>query len=169
VIVDKIAGGGRKMWTWQIDSGHTSVGKGMETDPENGKETFDGAIEDWNNGDVMKEYFDPIDGDDKAFVKGNTFTLIKEDANLRATFISPKPAVLDFGIRTRYTRGAKSNVLKDYSKAVFATGGDEFFVVITIQRGDPPLVGTADGDDDTTITVGARNIRFEANRIVFEN
>jgi len=55
---------------------------------------------------------------------------------------------------------------------VFANGprGDEgeFFVVVTVGRGDPPAVKTEGEGLKAKVTVGKRTIRFDGEKIVLE-
>jgi hypothetical protein len=49
---------------------------------------------------------------------------------------------------------------------VRATGGDEFFVVMTVQRGTPPAVESKGVGLMATATVGKQTIRFDGKSIV---
>jgi hypothetical protein len=69
-------------------------------------------------------------------------------ANMRCTFIAPKAPVLTGGIK--------------------ATGGDEYYAVITIQNGAAPEV-KAEGDGLTAkVTVGRQVLRFDGVKFVLE-
>jgi hypothetical protein len=49
---------------------------------------------------------------------------------------------------------------------VKATGGDGFFVVMTVQRGAPPVVETKGTGLRATAIVGKQTIRFDGKNIV---
>lgn len=121
VMVDRIRGGGRKLWTWQRPSA-------------------------------------------EARVDGSAFTLSHPDASLRATFIAPE----DVRVETRDERVEEGTARKGFHgmlRRVVATGGDDYLVVITLQRGDPPEVEVEGTGLGARITVGAQTIRFDGERI----
>jgi hypothetical protein len=84
-----------------------------------------------------------------AKVEGNTITAgDPAGANMRCTFIAPKAPVL--------------------TGAIKATGGDEYYAVITIQNGAAPEV-KAEGDGLTAkVTVGKQVLRFDGVKFVLE-
>jgi hypothetical protein len=49
---------------------------------------------------------------------------------------------------------------------VFAEGGDEFFVVVTLQRGDPPAVKVEGSGLGAKVTVGKRTVAFDGQKII---
>ena len=50
--------------------------------------------------------------------------------------------------------------------AIHATGGDSFFVVITVQKGAPPEVRTDGTGLDAVVTVGERRLSFDGEKII---
>ncbi|MGC9453482.1 MAG: hypothetical protein ACP5HU_01330 [Phycisphaerae bacterium] len=132
VIVDKIDGGGQKLWTWQL----------------------------------------PAEDVARTTVDGNTFTVRKPDgATLRGTFVGSEDVRVFAEVRRETMTGkAGSQAGKELARpvpGVFATGADNFFAVITVQRGDPPEVGVSGEGLDTTVTVGGREVRFDGEKVVF--
>jgi hypothetical protein len=134
-IGDKISGGKSKVWVWQLGQ---AAGKNSMNDLARTK------------------------------VEGNTFTITKGDATLHGTFVLPKNVKLSAEIRQKSMIGGAASVagkvLERPIAGVFAEGGDEFFVVVTIQRGPPPEVRIA-GDQ---AFVGARRIYFSDQKISVE-
>ncbi len=112
--------------------------------------------------------------DSDVTIDGNTFTIDKGDARLRGTFIAPADVhiekKLDYTGEVYYHRG-KIQGWKPYRRDVLtATAADagegDFFVVMTLQRGEAPPV-EIDGDGlAATVTVGERTIRFDGDRIL---
>jgi hypothetical protein len=140
VLVDKISGGKSKVWVWQLGGG---AGKDRNADPGNLPNTT---------------------------VEGNTFTIKKPDgATFRGTFVTPDNVKLTAEIRqTAMIGGAGSSrdqTLERSIPGLFATGGDNFFVVATLQRGDPPPVKITGAGLDAIVTIGKRTIRFDGKKI----
>jgi hypothetical protein len=139
-VVDRIDGGGRRIWTWQLA-------------PSGGKGRAASHLPDTS-------------------VDGRSFTIRKSDgATLRGTFIAPGGAKLTAEIRQKSMIGrAGSSAGKKLPRpihAVFAEGGDHFFVVVTVQRGEPPEVKVEGGGLRATATIGKRTVRFDGRKIVF--
>jgi len=138
-VVDKIRGGHEKVWLWQVP----------EVDaPGKKPQMADVAVND------------------------NTFTIRQGDATLHATFITPAPVKLTAGTRTMQIKksaghGAGKPMDVRFS-AVFAEGGDEFFVVATLQRGGPPPVTVEGRGLDAKARVGTRVVSFDGQKLVFE-
>ncbi len=109
-------------------------------------------------------------------IDGNRFTIRKGDATLTATFIAPADVRIDkrLGYSTKVFRViGRDHGTGFYRRDVLtATGKDSaagnFFVVMTLQRGQAPPVHVEGQGLDATVTVGRRAIRFDDGRIVFE-
>lgn len=138
-VVDKIRGGHEKVWLWQLPE---LEAQGKE------RRVVDVAIE------------------------GNVFTLRQGDATLRGTFAAPAAVKLTAGARTMQTRhSAGHNAGKPLDirfSALFAEGGDEFFVVATLQRGEPPAATIEGKGLEAKVRVGGRVVSFDGQKIVFE-
>jgi len=153
-VVDRIRGGGRKVWTWQLGGVQMYGGERRSIKP--------GQID---RGDL-----------EHTKVEGNRFTITKGGAVLSATFAAPSPVKL--AAETREIRGDvwfKSNKaagkgLKMHSNGVFAEpaerDADGFFVVLTIQRGAAPEAVVDGTGLDATVRVGHRKITFDGEKIV---
>jgi hypothetical protein len=131
VIVDKITGGGKKVWQWQLPK-HDDSSCTVDT-------------------------------------KKNTFTITQGDTSLKATFISPA------NVKLALAQG-KENIHLKYGNygdvnlnAIHATGGDSFFVVMTLQRGDAPNVEVDGTGLNAEVRVGEKNIGFDGENIVLSN
>jgi len=100
-------------------------------------------------------------------IDGNTFALHHGDASMKATFIAPERVKLEAAselIRVRDPRhGFHGQVHR-----VKATRGDNFFVVITFQRGEPPPVKVEGKGLDATVTVGKQSVRFDGQKIILK-
>lgn len=140
VIVDKIQGGKRKTWLWQLPLEGNDPKQTRMVDTE---------------------------------VKDNGFTVRQGDATLHATFVSPRGANIEAARRKMQItksagHGAGVTKLDVSFDAVSAEGGDEFFVIATLQRGDPPSVKVQGDGLKARVQVGARSVRFDGQKIVFE-
>jgi hypothetical protein len=130
VIVDRIAGGGKRLWTWQRPTGAT--------------------VE----------------------ARAGGFTLRQGDATLRATFVAPAgvpvaaPGPEDVQVGDP-RHGFHGTV--DWIKAASpgGAGDDGFFVILTIQRGEPPEVRVEGEGLAARVTVGGQAVRFDGQRVVF--
>jgi len=128
-VVDKISGGGKKIWQWQLPK-------------------LD-------------------DKSDSVEISGSTFTIRQGDASLKATFVTPA------GVKLEIAKGERTIHLK-YGKydgvnlnAVHAAGGDNFFVIMTLQQDEAPQVGVEGTGLSTRATVGTQTISFDGEKIVF--
>jgi len=144
VVADKITGGSQKLWMWRL--------KGQEVDEKTG------AV------------LEPSDLE-YTTVEGNTVTLARPDGtSMRLTFVSP--ARLELKAETRnivysktYNRG-KGTMSAPGIYARTDAKEAEFFVVVTIQRGDPPPVKQSGKGLAATVTVGKQTVRFDGEKVV---
>jgi hypothetical protein len=128
---------------------------------------FDGKQFKYKIGQLLKLEKRAIDNDPTFKSAGNIFTLSRGDATLQATFITPATPKVQLAERVEYRQLVKSGVVRNSSKAIFAEGGDAFFVVITLQRGPAPAV-TAEGEGlQARVKVGDQTVRFDGRRVVF--
>ena len=171
VIVDRITGGGPKTWTWQIESGRTSVGRAKEVGTDkDGRKIVSFLDRQWSYraGHLIREDIQPLPADPAVLLHPRGFTLTRGPATLHATFITPDPLQIQFAQRDRYTQTAKSGVRKDSSKALFATGGDHYFAILTLQTGEPPKVELVSGKGlDAVVRVGGQTVRFDGKQVIF--
>jgi hypothetical protein len=130
VLVDRIRGGGKKLWTWNL--GDTA------------------AVP-------------------KVAMAGNTFTVLKGAATLRGVFVTPKQVQLKAEVND-VKMGGKGEGTSRKIPSLLAQGGDDFFLVATVQDADavPPAVKVEGSGLDAKVTVGGRKIRFDGQKIVIE-
>ena len=100
-------------------------------------------------------------------IDGATFALDYGDASLKGHFAAPpgvqvahhhKGAVLGSPGGRQFVGGVR---------CVTAAGGDDFFLVATVQRGDPPPARIEGRGLDAKVTIGRRTVRFDGEKIVF--
>lgn len=150
VVVDRIRGGGRKVWTWQLGGIQMYGGERANLNPR-----------EIDRGDL-----------DRTRVDGNSFIIDKGDANLRGTFMEPTRVKL--AAETRLLRGdvwfkrdkQAGQDIRMHCNGLFAEGGDDYFVVITVQRGEPPEVKIQGRGLSASATVGRRKISFDGEKLV---
>ena len=98
-------------------------------------------------------------------VEGNTFTLRYDDASLKATFLAPPQVQLDAGTENIQVRDSRHGYHGPIRR-VRATGGNEFFVVMTVQRSAPPAVEAKGDGLKARATIGGQTVRFDGKSIV---
>jgi hypothetical protein len=162
VIVDSIKGGGPKLWTWQLQSKQ----EGTSTTRNEQGVIFEGKQFPYKHGLLLKSVTRKLDDDPTVKVAANGFVLARGNATLAATFVSPAAPKVQLAERVEVRVTVKSGAARNTSRAIFAEGGDSFFVVLTIQRGDAPTV-TAEGQGlDARVKVGGQTVRFDGEKIV---
>ncbi len=136
-MADKIQGGKEKVWLWQV--------------PRVSK-------------DRKAKMADVI-------IEGNTFTIRQGDATLTATFITPSPVKITAGTRAMQIKKSAGHmagkILNVKFDAVFAEGGNEFFVVATLQRGKAPPVKIEGKGLRAKARVGNQIVSFNGEKIAF--
>jgi hypothetical protein len=169
VLVDRIEGGKGKSWTWQLESKSEKVGKSTKHPKKEGWVVFRGReFDNPRNGELLFSESKVIEADERVKLEADGFTLTQGDANLRATFVIPSKPRLEFAEKAQYRDLPKFGVQRNSSKAVFATGGDEFFAILTFQRGRGPEVRTLQGKGlGATVRVGEQTVRFDGQKIIF--
>jgi hypothetical protein len=148
VLVDKITGGKSKVCPWYLG--------GVKFGSRTGKVA--------DSGEDFK----------KTQIQGNAATVSGPDgATMKLTFVAPADPVVKAEVRTlkfqqTYNRGEASFT----APGIFASGADpadgNFFVVVTIQRGQAPEVKSTGKGLDAKVTVGGRTVRFDGSRILLE-
>lgn len=140
-LVDRIKGGGRKIWTWQLpkpDKGNKESKEGSKT----------------------------------AHTEGNMFTVAKAGgATLRGVFVTGQRPEAEVRMTSMKGRAGSSRgkTLKRPVRGVFAEDEEgEFFVVVTVQQGEPPSIKVEGKGLQAKVTVGNRIIRFDDKHIIFE-
>jgi hypothetical protein len=99
---------------------------------------------------------------------GDGFVMDRGDATLAATFIEPvRPKVEVLSEHARLGRiGDGHRSYEGPLHRVRVRGPEHFFVVATVQRGQPPAVAVEGAGLDARVTVGRRVVRFDGRRIV---
>jgi len=168
VLVDRIRGGKTKSWTWQLESKAESAGKSQKDPQREGWITFRGrSFNNPRNGQLLFSESQPIEGDDRIELHQDGFTFTQGDATLRATFVTPTKPRLELAEKAQYRDMPKFGVRRDSSKAIFAEGGDAFFVVLTFQKGPAPNVKVIGGSGlDAKVQVGGQTVSFDGEKIV---
>ncbi len=136
-IVDRFKGGGRKVWQWQLPEGDERAGR---------------------KGDIEHTSID-----------GGIFTVRKPDgASMRGTFVTRHELAAERRMTTMRGGGGSSagKLLERPIEGVFAEGGEAFFVVITIQKGDAPPVAIKGSGLDAVVRVGKQTVRFDGEKII---
>ncbi len=168
VLVDRVQGGGPKTWTWQLESALEGLGRMEKDTKDETRVIFKGkSIPTPPIHRPFAQSRRPVEGDDRVKVAASGFTLTQGDAVLRATFVAPTRPNIRFEQYEEYVRGYKYSLGRRSSKAVFADGGDAYFVVMTVQRGAPPAVKIDGKGLDATVRVGRQTIRFENGQVTF--
>jgi len=103
-------------------------------------------------------------------IQGQTFTIRQGDASLKGTVVAPAAAKVILA-----EPGTKVDIIDGLGKpgsktlthpAIWVEGGDDFFVVMTLQKGPAPEVQCQGKGLDARVTVGRRTLRFDGRNIV---
>ncbi|MFW6065951.1 MAG: hypothetical protein ACOC9S_03950, partial [Planctomycetota bacterium] len=169
VIVDRLDGvkDSESFWAWQLESERTKAPSGS-LNRETGLMEWQGMSFPYDPGAIIKTESQRIDDSPLANVENNTFTMRRDDANLRGTVIGEGNVNLEFAEKTAWTVGYKRRVSETSSKAIFASAeGHGYFVIVTIQQGEPPAIEIEGEGLDATVKVGDQTVRFDGEKIVF--
>ena len=139
-IVDRIDGGGRKVWTWQL--------------PLGGKDASGGVGHARTDGDTFT-----IEKHDGAALHGRMITGQRPEVEVRATTMvggagSQAGKVLERPIHGVFAESADRRAA--------------FFFVGTIQRGAPPRIEVSGRGLDAEVRVGRQRVRFDGEKVVFD-
>jgi hypothetical protein len=130
-IVDRIEGGGRREWLWNLPA---TVG-----------------------------------------ADGRSFEIAQDDASLKATFLAPGKFELKSADNLAVVANASEDPLKPTKSipglTATAAAGENYFVVLTLQRGGPaPDVRVESGEGlASVVRVGKSTVRFDGAKVVIEN
>ncbi|MGH7999123.1 MAG: hypothetical protein ACREPR_06775, partial [Brasilonema sp.] len=88
-------------------------------------------------------------------IQGQHFTIQSPSGTtMQGTFVTPNEVKLSFQLKGR-------------EGTLMATGGHQFFVVMTVQKDAAPTVKISEIGLNSIVQVGGQNITFQNNRIVF--
>lgn len=92
----------------------------------------------------------------KVAIAGQSFTIeAANGATMKGTFVTPSPVKITY---EKTKSGGK----------ILATGGNEFFAVMTVQQGEAPPVKISGTGLDATVRVGKQTIYFERDRLFLQ-
>ncbi len=147
-LVDKIEGGGERHWVWPLPNS-----RGADVNVETGP---------------------------------NSFTIHQGDASLHATFVCPTkqtveapgtlalmPTTIEIKkLEAKLKRSDRAAFVPETQEASFdimatASAGESFFVIMTLQRGDPPAVKVVENSGlDAVVEVGGQRVRFDGKSVI---
>ncbi|ACK66137.1 conserved hypothetical protein [Rippkaea orientalis PCC 8801] len=94
---------------------------------------------------------------EKVTIKDQSFIIkAANGATMKGTFVMPNPVKISF---EKTQQGGK----------IMATGGDEFFVIMTVQKGLPPAVKITGSGLTSQVKVGQQEIYYSQGRIFLLN
>lgn len=177
VIVDKIDGVGKvegvdkTLWAWQLDAGRVTVGRAQDVAEGTREEgvMWRGQKFTYRPGAVLLSGTEDLDRED-CTVDGQRFRITSENgASLQGTFVEPGNVTMRFEERWMEIMRYKRNVSRVYSRALFAEGEGQYFVVLTLSKdGRHPEVRVEGEGLDARVRVGEQTIRFDGTKVVFE-
>jgi hypothetical protein len=101
----------------------------------------------------------------KVSVAGNAFTIAYPTATMRATFVTPAGVKIESTTEEVQIGTARKGFHGTLNR-VKATGGEDYFVVITFQRKAPPEVTVEGRGLNARVSVGGQTVRFDGARIL---
>jgi len=136
------------------------------------------VVADTIRGGQLKQWLWHLPNNDeiKAQAKGNTFTLRYPDATLHGTIVSPANIEAEFHddetMYFIYAGGSQKGqtIERKYDFVAAETTAEDatFFVIVTVQRTEPPAVAVTGEGDKAVARVGGRTVRLDGTRIVIE-
>lgn len=147
-IVDRIRGGGSKVWTWQLEAEGSKAESDAEAEDGNASAEVEGAV-----------------------VEGPRFTFAKADGtSLHGIFATGQDPVVEARMTTMTGRAGSpaGKTLERPITGIFAADEwGEFFLVATVQRGPAPEMRVEGAGLDARVVVGEQTVRFDGAEIVF--
>lgn len=157
-LVDRVGNYEDPVWTWQIGDLTQALGSDAKVEID--------ASKDWAREPLPETM--PVWTESGITIETDGFRIDKAGGKtLRATFVTPKPVTVKAEMLTKTVKVPK-NIHKKGRAVLSVAGGQAFFVVMTIQKGEAPKV-VAEGEGlDAVVTVGERKVRFDGEKILFE-
>jgi hypothetical protein len=182
-VADKIEGGKNPVWWWPFTSQTFGVGglkeaaeykqkddalgypgllKKFDAEARRDVEAFKGKDAEWakyaaERAEVLKSLK----------TEGNAFTFSKGAATLKGTVISPATPKIQADDLQQLLLGAKCSLGFIVCSGLAVRGGESYFVVATLQEGEPPKVESSGAGLDAKVRVGGQTVRFDGQKIVF--
>jgi hypothetical protein len=129
------------------------------------------AIVDKVEGGRTKEWVYHIPDGKTADVAGNVLTVKAGDRSMRAVFAAPAVVRNRCVAGSMLSAGGKTGPVSLNRNAIHFSGADptagEFFVVVTLQRGDAPPIRVEGSGLDAKVTAGEQCISFDGEKVVF--
>ena len=100
-------------------------------------------------------------------IDGNSFTIAGDGATMKGTFITPEAVKIEAPGPEEIKIGDPRHGYHGTVNRIKATGGDNFFVVLTFQKGDAPKVQVEGKGLDAVVKVGGQTVRFDGKNVVF--
>jgi hypothetical protein len=101
-------------------------------------------------------------------IEGDTFRIERDGVVLRGRVFSNKPVTVAKDDVEETRLGAKMSVLHSVSSGLTARGGNEFLVVITLSKGEPPRIEAEGSGLAAKVKVGERSVSYIKDGVVIE-
>lgn len=88
-------------------------------------------------------------------------------ATLQGCFAAPNNVSIEVGNKTTFA-GKVHQPFGEKGKAIWARGGDFYFLVMTLQDGDAPVIEIRRDNKSTIVIVNKRVIRFDGTKVIFD-
>jgi hypothetical protein len=125
-----------------------------------------GKRRDWNWPLPTDEGKNRTSVEPKATADDKSFTLDYGDAMLKATFVTPAVKI-DPTAKVHIDYKRWSGKFVEYNRVSATSDSGSFFVIVTVQRKDPPAVKIEGSGLDAKVTVGGQTVRFDGRKVVF--
>ena len=118
------------------------------------------------NGQLLLTETQPFE-DDRIQLHADGFTFPQGGASMRATFVAPQRPRIELAERVQYHRVNIEVIRREVTLGVFVEGDGRFFVILTFQEGDAPVIEAIDGQGlGATVRVGEQTVRFDGEKIM---
>ncbi len=101
-------------------------------------------------------------------IENDTFTMSRGDATLRGRVFSNRAVQVKLDDMNEYAIGAKFAALYAVSSGLVARGGNEYLVVMTLSKGEPPKIEATGTGLGAVVKVGQRQVKFDGEKAVIQ-
>jgi len=136
------------------------------------------AMHDSVRGGKTKQWLWQLPQSDSVFAKAkdNTFTVERQGVTLQGTVVSPSPirakarknVPMHFTYKGGSKKGQRITRRFNFIELVSAAKDVDFFVVLTMQRGEAPEVKISGKGKDVVATVGECKVRMDGPKVIIE-